>query len=151
IVVTVDEHSRRPGRRLAPFADDDGMALRRVDRGIDADRPKRTGDPIGRARGVGVVLRAGADARNAKEGEQLVAGLSAVAGEVRVEIGGERHSGKPARPAMDIQWRWAMDDGRWATDDDERLRTASLVPSPWSPIALRPSPIAHRPSSVVRR
>ena len=74
VVVAVDEHRRRARRRLAPFADDDRMARRR-----DASSPsrpivaQRLGDPLGGARGVGVVLGARADARDAEQVEQLVA------------------------------------------------------------------------------
>src|SRR5205807_816999 len=37
VVVTVDENRRRAGARVAPFADDDGMARRGVHPGGEAD------------------------------------------------------------------------------------------------------------------
>ena len=95
VVVAVDEHRLRARLGLAPFTDDDRVALRRMDRRVHTDLVQRLGDPAGGARRVGVVLRARADAGNAEEVEQLVAGARLVLGEKALEIGGKWHDEEP--------------------------------------------------------
>ena len=91
VVMPVDEHGRRAGRRLAPFGEHDGVPRRGHHLGPETDARERRVKPRGGTRRVGVVFGARAHARDAQEGEELVHSALRVRGEPAVEVG--RHCG----------------------------------------------------------
>src|SRR5690606_6101545 len=82
VVVAVDEYGRRVRAGAAPFADDDRVAGRALDGGLERGLAHAGGEPLGGALHVRLVLAARADAGDAEELEQLVA----EAAEVRVDV-----------------------------------------------------------------
>jgi hypothetical protein len=89
VVVAVDEDGLRAGRP-APFTEHDRVPRRLEDLRRQARGPHVRRQPLRRARHVGLVLGARADARDAEEREQLVVDARVVLREEGVEIAGNR-------------------------------------------------------------
>ena len=86
VVVAIDEDRLRAGRCTAVLGEDDRVARRGEHLGGEADARALGGEPLGGAARVGVVFGAGADARDAQEGEELVADAGAVRSQKGVEV-----------------------------------------------------------------
>ena len=93
IVVAVDEHGRRPRRRLPPFGEHHRMARRGHRLRDEPDLLELRVQPRRGAARVGVVLRPRAHAGNPEEREELVEDPRVVPREPRVEVGGNCRSG----------------------------------------------------------
>src|ERR1700686_1301665 len=89
VVVAIDENGRCSWR-VSPLADDDRVTGGWVDLRRHTDFVERCLHPLGRPPRVGVVVRFGANARDAEKLEQLVVDPRVVVGEKLLEIRGNR-------------------------------------------------------------
>jgi hypothetical protein len=132
--VAVDEHRLRAGGRLSPFADHDRMAFRRVNRCSESYLSERGGDPVGGTRRVGVVLGAGAHARDAEQVEQLLTCAPLVGGEERIEVFCEWH---PEKLHGSKAARQAVGRPSASPEEPDALRRDLLRVTPGMPRATR--------------
>ncbi len=85
VVVPIDEEGRLAGRVQA-LGIDEGVPRGLDEVGVEATGPEVVADELGRATGVGVVVRLGADGRDADEGLELLLEVGLVGFEVSVHL-----------------------------------------------------------------